>query len=96
MHTRGYDDGTFGGLTLTIVTPFLGLIMRLPIVRCILLVIIFMPLLGWCGDALPSWKDGASRRAILDFVEKTTTEGSPDFVPVEDRLAVFDNDGTLL
>ena len=96
MHTRCYDDGTFGGLTLTIVTPFLGLIMRLPIVRCILLVIIFMPLLGWCGDALPSWKDGASRRAILDFVEKTTTEGSPDFVPVEDRIAVFDNDGTLL
>ena len=45
--------------------------------------------------ALSSWNDGASRRAILDFVQRVTSEGSPDFVEVVDRIAVFDNDGTL-
>jgi hypothetical protein len=47
------------------------------------------------ADALPSWNDGASRRAIVAFVEKVTTHGSPDFVPAAERIAVFDNDGTL-
>ena len=47
------------------------------------------------GDPLPSWRDGATKRAILDFLEATTTEGGPEFVPPSDRLAVFDNDGTL-
>jgi len=46
-------------------------------------------------DALPSWKDGAAKRAILDFVRRTTTPGSADFVPPAERIAVFDNDGTL-
>lgn len=46
-------------------------------------------------DALPSWNEGPSKRAIMDFVERTTTEGSPDFVPPAERIAVFDNDGTL-
>lgn len=44
---------------------------------------------------LPSWNDGPSRQAIMTFVESVTREGSSDFVPVEDRIAVFDNDGTL-
>jgi phosphoserine phosphatase len=44
---------------------------------------------------LASWNDGASRQAILDFVQRVTTAGSPDFVPVPERIAVFDNDGTL-
>ena len=44
---------------------------------------------------LPSWNDGASKTAILGFVAKVTEEGSPDFVPIPDRIAVFDNDGTL-
>ena len=47
------------------------------------------------ADALPSWNDGPSRRAIVAFVEKVTAQGSPDFVPVAERIAVFDNDGTL-
>jgi hypothetical protein len=47
-------------------------------------------------DPLPSWKEGAAKNAILDFVKKTTTESSPDFVAPADRIAVFDNDGTLL
>ena len=47
------------------------------------------------ADELPSWNDTAPRKAILAFVEKVTKEGSPDFVPVPERIAVFDNDGTL-
>lgn len=44
---------------------------------------------------LPSWHDGPARRAILEFVRRTTTHGSADFVPAAERIAVFDNDGTL-
>lgn len=46
------------------------------------------------AEALPSWNDGASRRAIESFVTAVTTPG-PDFVPPAERIAVFDNDGTL-
>ena len=46
-------------------------------------------------DPLPSWRDTAPKTAILDFVARTTREGAPDFVPVAERIAVFDNDGTL-
>ncbi|WP_338866189.1 HAD family hydrolase [Myxococcus stipitatus] len=44
---------------------------------------------------LPSWNEGAARTALLDFVDAVTTEGAPSYVPPEDRVAVFDNDGTL-
>jgi phosphoglycolate phosphatase-like HAD superfamily hydrolase len=47
------------------------------------------------GDPLPSWNDGASKNAISDFVSRVTKEGGPDFVPAADRIATFDNDGTL-
>ncbi len=47
------------------------------------------------ADPLPSWNDGTSKQSIIDFVTKTTKEGSTDFIPVADRIAVFDNDGTL-
>jgi haloacid dehalogenase-like hydrolase len=46
-------------------------------------------------DPLPSWNAGASRTAIVDFVTAVTTEGGPQFVPVAERIATFDNDGTL-
>jgi len=46
-------------------------------------------------DPLPSWNDGASKKAIIDFVKDTTTQGSPKFVPPEERIATFDQDGTL-
>jgi phosphoglycolate phosphatase-like HAD superfamily hydrolase len=46
-------------------------------------------------DPLPSWNDGATKTAIVDFVKAVTTAGSPDFVPVPERIATFDNDGTL-
>jgi phosphoserine phosphatase len=44
---------------------------------------------------LTSWNDGETRAAIVDFVERVTTEGGPDFVPPAERIATFDNDGTL-
>lgn len=46
-------------------------------------------------DPLPSWNDGAVKQAIVRFVEAVTTEGSSDFVAPVDRIATFDNDGTL-
>jgi phosphoglycolate phosphatase-like HAD superfamily hydrolase len=46
-------------------------------------------------DPLPSWNDTARKKAIVDFVEKVTKEGSADFVKPEERIATFDNDGTL-
>src|SRR5262249_28618551 len=47
------------------------------------------------AEALPSWNDGEARRSILAFVESVTREGAPTFVPPAERIAVFDNDGTL-
>lgn len=53
------------------------------------------PLADVNKDPLPSWNDGIPKRAIVEFVKRTTTEGSPDFVPAPERIATFDNDGTL-
>jgi phosphoglycolate phosphatase-like HAD superfamily hydrolase len=47
------------------------------------------------ADPLPSWNEGASKKSIIDFVNNATKEGGSDFIPVADRIAVFDNDGTL-
>src|SRR5262245_65813649 len=47
------------------------------------------------SDPLPSWNDGAAKKAIVDFVQATTTQGSPGFVPAAERIATFDQDGTL-
>jgi len=46
-------------------------------------------------DALPSWNDGPVKESIIDFVARTTTQSSVDFVAVPERIATFDNDGTL-
>jgi phosphoglycolate phosphatase-like HAD superfamily hydrolase len=46
-------------------------------------------------DTLPSWNDTATKKAIFNFVERVTKQGSPDFVPEAERIATFDNDGTL-
>jgi phosphoglycolate phosphatase-like HAD superfamily hydrolase len=47
------------------------------------------------GDPLPSWRPGPRRDALLAFVAAVTREGGPDFVPTAQRIAAFDNDGTL-
>ncbi len=44
---------------------------------------------------LPSWNEGAAKRSLVDFVGRVTREGGPDYVPPAERIAVFDNDGTL-
>jgi phosphoglycolate phosphatase-like HAD superfamily hydrolase len=46
-------------------------------------------------DPLPSWSDGAVKKSITDFVARVTAQGTPEFVPTEQRIATFDNDGTL-
>jgi hypothetical protein len=60
-----------------------------------LFILLFLVNAAFAGDPLPSWNDSTSRRSIITFVEQTTKEGSPDFVPVPERIATFDNDGTL-
>jgi hypothetical protein len=50
---------------------------------------------AFAGDPLPSWNDGPAKKNIVEFVGKVTTPGSPDFVPPAERIATFDNDGTL-
>jgi hypothetical protein len=47
------------------------------------------------NDPLPSWNDGKAKQSIITFVEKVAKPGSPNFVPIAERIAVFDNDGTL-
>jgi hypothetical protein len=44
---------------------------------------------------LASWNDGRAKQAITDFVARVTRQGGPDFVPPAERIATFDNDGTL-
>lgn len=66
--------------------------------RLYLLAVIVSCLLAGCTtmqDPLPSWNEGTAKESIIDFVEATTTRGSPDFVEASHRIAVFDNDGTL-
>ena len=56
-------------------------------------------LTGGCAtvqtDPLPAWNGGKAKQAVVGFVAKVTTQGSPDYVPVPERIATFDNDGTL-
>jgi phosphoglycolate phosphatase-like HAD superfamily hydrolase len=56
---------------------------------------LFVATVARAQDPLPSWKDGPAKQAIIGFVQATTTQGSPKFVPPAERIATFDNDGTL-
>jgi len=47
------------------------------------------------ADPLPSWNEGELKKSIVAYVEKVTSDGSADFIPAENRIATFDNDGTL-
>ena len=60
----------------------------------LLLALAFVPA-ARAADALPSWNDGATKSAIVDFVAKVTQKGSKQYVPPAQRIATFDNDGTL-
>jgi len=61
----------------------------------ILLSLLLFTNVSVAADSLPSWNDTAPKKAIVTFVERVTKEGSPDFVPEAERIATFDNDGTL-
>jgi len=60
-----------------------------------LALILCAPAIAGAQDPLPSWNDTATRQAIVRFVDAVSTEGSAGFVPAAERIAVFDNDGTL-
>jgi phosphoglycolate phosphatase-like HAD superfamily hydrolase len=57
--------------------------------------VVFITAAAQAADPLSSWNDGPAKKSITEFVAKVTKEGSPDFVPPEERIATFDNDGTL-
>src|SRR4030095_5353070 len=59
------------------------------------LAVLTLTLTAHGADPLPSWNDGPAKQAILEFVKATTTQGSPQFARPEDRIATFDQDGTL-
>ena len=58
-------------------------------------IVTLSPPLSALADPLPSWNDTETKAAIIAFVDKVTNPGSGDFVPARDRIATFDNDGTL-
>jgi phosphoglycolate phosphatase-like HAD superfamily hydrolase len=63
--------------------------------RRLLVVVLLLPVSTSWSDELQSWNEGDSKRAIVQFVQRVTQEGGSGFVPVAERIAVFDNDGTL-
>lgn len=60
-----------------------------------LLLTLVLPLLAQANEPLPSWNDGPAKKSIIEFVQAVTDQSSKDFVKPADRIAVFDNDGTL-
>ncbi len=69
--------------------------LSLIVILCCTFLIVSLTLAQAPSDPLPSWNDTAPKQSIIAFVEKVTKPGTPDFVPVDDRIATFDNDGTL-
>lgn len=62
---------------------------------CFTLLLLHITTVLCAADPLPSWNEGPARQAILNFVSRVTTPNTPDYVPPADRIATFDNDGTL-
>lgn len=60
-----------------------------------LMLLLASAMVAHAADPLPSWNDGQAKQAILDFVAKVTDKNSPDYVPPSERIATYDNDGTL-
>lgn len=60
-----------------------------------LAVLLALAPLAAAAEPLPSWSEGQAKRSVVEFVQRVTTAGGADFVPVSERIAVFDNDGTL-
>ena len=69
--------------------------MKQTLIAVALFIVLAFTTMAQAADPLPSWNDGPAKQSIIAFVEKVTKPGSPDFVPIPERIAVFDNDGTL-
>jgi phosphoglycolate phosphatase-like HAD superfamily hydrolase len=69
--------------------------MKQILMKILIALLLFSPIAAFAADPLPSWNDGPAKQSIIAFVEKVTSPGSPDFVPIPERIATFDNDGTL-
>src|SRR5262245_64338300 len=62
----------------------------------LLFLLVLLPLAALAQkDPLPSWNEGAAKKSIVEFVKAVTTKGGKDYVPPAERVATFDNDGTL-
>jgi len=72
-----------------------GMAAMLALRLAVAVLIACLPASTRAADGLPSWNDGSAKSAIVDFVQRVTKEGGPDFVKPAERVAVFDNDGTL-
>ena len=68
---------------------------RFKLVGLLAIILVCGASIARAADPLPSWNDGTAKQAILQFVGKVTKSGSSDFVPAAERIAAFDNDGTL-
>jgi len=68
--------------------------MKSLLIKCSLALLLLVST-AFAADPLPSWNDTAPKKAIVAFIEEVTKPGSRGFVPVEERIATFDNDGTL-
>ena len=68
--------------------------MKISLIKILFFLLLFANA-AFAADPLPSWNDTASKQAIIAFVGKVTQQGSKSFVPVPERIATFDNDGTL-
>ena len=64
-------------------------------IALVVLCVASLALPAFAVDPLPSWNDTAPKKAIVSFVDRVTKEGSPDYVPMAERIATFDQDGTL-
>ncbi len=76
-------------------TPLDATLPALLLSLLVLILALVSPGLLMAQELLPSWNDGKSKQAIVDFVNKVTKAGGADYIAPEDRIAVFDNDGTL-
>ncbi|TWT40749.1 HAD family hydrolase [Botrimarina hoheduenensis] len=62
---------------------------------CVTVALFFLPMVVRASDPLPSWAEGPAKESILGFIQRVSAPGSPEEVPASERIAVFDNDGTL-
>ena len=68
---------------------------RTRLIRTVVCALALTTTVAHAADPLPAWDEAPAKQSIMEFVEKVTQGGSSNFVPTSERIAVFDNDGTL-